>query len=94
MSDDDDAIPDGRRPASSSYSRGFVRGEATYVPGPEPLVGAKFSGVRLAVCLTCRTTWRAPDDQPGLVHPEFNRMGERCVLQGTWLWARVPVVRG
>ncbi len=93
MSDDDD-LPPGMKPAESSYSRGFVRGEATYVPGAEPMVGGQYSGRRLATCVVCRSTWNVPPDQPGVEHPELNRFRERCPLAGTWLWTTGAVVRG
>ena len=94
MSDDDDVTDPmrGRRPASSSYSRGFVRGEDSYVPGEERVVGARGVVQPLACCPICHSTWVCYP--AGLVHPEFNRMGERCIAAGSWIFPTSVTFRG
>ena len=81
---DDDELP-GVKPAEASYSRGFVRQERSYVPGKEEVRAAQPTGVFIATCLACRGHWRVPDGECGVVHPDYNRMGERCSLAGTWV---------
>lgn len=83
-----------KKPASESYSRGFVRGEDFYVPGEEAVDSGIPTGRYVATCLNCRTTWAVPKGEHGLIHPEFNRFGERCLLAGTWVHSSAPVVTG
>jgi hypothetical protein len=94
MSDEDDVTDPmfGRRPASSSYSRGFVRGADSYVPGEERIIGAGGVVGLLACCLICHSTWACAPG--GLVHPEINRMGERCHRAGSWLYPTSAEISG
>lgn len=70
------------KPASEAFSRGFVRGQDTYVPGEER-VDAPAVDTALARCPLCKHTWTCAPG--GREHPDFNRRGERCPAVGSWL---------
>ncbi len=82
------------RPSWTAYSRGFVRGSKTYVPGEERVEAARMTGRRLATCPGCRSTWNVPEDRLGVTHPKYNRMREICVHAGSWIWVTTVEVEG